>query len=136
MKKYKSKLKELNQNNFNSLVRNKKVYIVYGQGIAVDKQKIEVAEKAMTEVLSGHFPDHNITIIQCGRFGFPKRETGWEFDNSMTGQGHPEHWIPGSRGYYAITKNSAFLFPKSDRDFENDYLKKFCNFVGIKVYSL
>jgi hypothetical protein len=136
MKKYQSKLKELNQSNFNSLVRHKKVCVVYGCGVSVDKQKIDIAEKAMEEVLERYFPDHNITILQCGRFGFPKRETGWEFDSSMTGQGHPEHWIPGSRGYYAITKNSAFLFPKSDRDFENEFMKKFFDFTGIKVYSL
>lgn len=132
------KLNELNQNQFRNLIHNRQVKILYGFGIDVDKQKSDQANYAMKKVLQGMFPDYTIIILKSGRYGAVKNDTyvGWEFDDTMTSLGHPEFWIPGSRGYYALTKNSVFLFPKSDMDFKDTYKKIFCSKLGVRVEEI
>ncbi len=105
-----------------SRIRNKKLIILSGYGVAVDYQSEYKSTEAMYEILQNKYPDYNISITQIGRYGLSK--SGWQFDIGMTASGHPSDWTIDSRGYYALTKNSLFLFPK-DNDFEDKYEKDF-----------
>jgi hypothetical protein len=110
-------LESINEQKFASRLGARKVFIIEGLGVAVDKQKSDIAIAAMKNALEKR--GYNIQITQAGRFGFDKRG-GWQFDESMTGQGHPDSWIPGSRGYYAMSAKSIILFPKNEMQFKQD----------------
>lgn len=127
---------EMGQQQFYGRIRNKKTYIIYGYGNTVDKHKAMEAFDAMEEILTKLYPDYKVTVLSAGRFGLGKDKKSWEFDVSMTGLGHPEFWIPASRGYYALTKNSLFLFPKSDMDFQNEYARLFSDMMNVKIENL
>jgi len=127
---------EMGQQQFYGRIKNKKAKIISGYGNTVDKHKDVEAFNAMEDILAKMYPDYKITILSAGRFGLGKDKKNWEFDVSMTGLGHPEFWIPGSRGYYALTKNSLFLFPKSDMDFQSEYGKLFSDMLNIKIENL
>ncbi len=113
---------EMGEQQFSSRVRNKNLVILNGYGNAVDYQSEEKSVEAMQNALQTKYPDYSISILQIGRFGLSK--SGWNFDAGMTASGHPGDWAIDSRGYYALTKNSLFLFPK-DESFYEKYIKDF-----------
>ena len=111
----------MGERQFAPRVKGKKAFVIEGAGAKVDTQKPDEAIKLFKAVLQEKFPNTKIdeTSMMSGRFGLDKRK-GWEFDATMAGSGHPDSWIPGSRGYYALLKNTVFFFPKSDAQFKND----------------
>jgi hypothetical protein len=127
---------EMSERQFAGMVRGKKAIVLYRTGTDVDKQNDVVAQRAMLNVIRQRLPvEKGFTtpkIIGLGRFGFAKTG-GWEVDSSMTQLGHPEHWVTASRGYYALSPKTIFLFPKDDRAFESQYVSKFQSAFGVQV---
>ena len=113
------KLEEsMNEKQFKSAAGSKQPYIVFGAGTDVDKQKNDAGVEAMSGVIRKFFPNvQTIGIKGVGRFGKDKKSGVWYFDNTLQAQGHPSNWDEATRGYYASTGKSVFLFPKDDSGF-------------------
>lgn len=110
-------INEMSENRFRGLTGSKQPFVVERLGVDVDKQGSDAAYEVMQSSLIKM--GYKIEILKAGRFGFDPK-IGWLFDDTMMSSGHPNNWIPGSRGYYAITKKSVLLFPKNDMQFQQD----------------
>jgi len=108
-----------NEQRFSKIVGPRAAFMVLGLGNAVDKQKQDQAIAAMQAGLQQM--GYAIQVQSAGRFGFDP-SAGWLFDDSMMSAGHPNSWIPGSRGYFAITNKSVLFFPKNEMQFTQDSL--------------
>jgi len=120
---------ELDENRFSSYIRRiTKIYLIEGLGNSVDAHNDKDAFELMKNQVKERY-NISVEIIKAGRFGFSEKK-GWSFDDSMNSLGHPNHWITGSRGYYAITnKNNLLLFPKNENQFMNDKVSNSNTFI-------
>lgn len=71
------------------------------------------------------------TIVQSGRFWKNRSNGRWIFDSSTTSSGHPNH-ESGSAGYYGISKNKVYIFPKIAKNFKS-FISDFADSIGLQA---
>lgn len=131
------------------LIRKPVIYIS-GQGNFVDKQSEEEAYKAFYQLLYRLWPKkfqdsrnpqkkkipQDLSYVSSGRYGYVPGNThsSFEFDSTMSGSGHPNHWK--HRGYFLITHSFFFLFPKDDNEFRQEGAQLFKNIYGKNISTV
>lgn len=108
----------VNSDKFKDYVYGKNVIYMKGYGIRVDTQELSDGPGRIAAVIKEKF-NVDVMIKFAGRFGavVSGDDYTWQFDFSLAGSGHYSGWKPSTRGYYAMTAKTLFVFAKDDLSF-------------------